>query len=431
MSSPGHRLLVLTYHFPPDGAVGGLRWAGLTKYLGALGWTSTVVTAAPSHRAPETVGVRVMSVPRSRTLSDAYRWLTWADVRAKSASAAQPSTTPRPPGFLRRLRREADTLLWFPDGSRGWILRAAARLRGLIRSTDPHVVVSSGPPHGAHLAAWLATRRTGTPWLVDLRDPWACLVWPGHPQVESLLATASARRLERLIATASTGMIANSLALVAALGERYPGRTVTWIPNGVDHELLPPPRTAPFPGFALAHAGSIHGRRDITPVLRALRTLLTRRPETEAEGCSVHLVGETDGAQRQALSRVTRELGLDGCVQQYGRVSRAQALDVLARSHVLVVLAQGQDMMIPAKLYEAVAIGRAVLVLAPPGSATASEAARLGARVVDPEEPEVLARELEELWRRRHQPAEPNGAALGYDALARRVDALLRSASER
>jgi hypothetical protein len=40
------RLLVITYHFPPDGSVGGQRWAGLSKYLARLGWEVHVITAA-------------------------------------------------------------------------------------------------------------------------------------------------------------------------------------------------------------------------------------------------------------------------------------------------------------------------------------------------------------------------------------------------
>src|SRR2546423_1500112 len=45
--SDTRRLLIVSYFFPPDGAVGGLRWAGITKYLVALGWKVSVVTASP------------------------------------------------------------------------------------------------------------------------------------------------------------------------------------------------------------------------------------------------------------------------------------------------------------------------------------------------------------------------------------------------
>jgi glycosyltransferase involved in cell wall biosynthesis len=425
-----HRLVVLTYHFPPDGAVGGLRWAGIGKHLAPFDWASTVVTAAPPYQGPETTGIHSISVRKTRTLADLYRKLSRADARDRSPGGAGTRPTTAHVGPLRRLRREAGTLSWFPDECRGWILRAAIQLRRVISSTDPHVIVSSGPPHGAHVAAWLATRGMNVPWFADLRDPWAYLVWPGHRQVESVVASASACRLERLIATRCTGMIANTPALVQALVERYPQVQVTCVPNGVDRELLPQPDDGQLPGFALAHVGSLYGRRDMTPLLRAMHALRTRRREATSEDCTIHLVGEVEGEQREALHRVATELGLADCVRLYGAVPRLQALQVLGRSHAAVVVAQGQDMMIPAKLYEAVAIARAVLVLAPPASATAIEAARLGARVVDPSDVHGLEREVEHLWARRRHPAAGISAAVGYDAVARDVDKLLRSAMD-
>ena len=346
MASPRvqRRLVVLTYHFPLDGSVGGLRWAGLTKYLSTLGWTSTVVTAAPPHQGPETSGATTISLSRRRTATDLYRWLARAEARDQSAGTGTPSAVARRDGLWKRSRREVDTLLWFPDESRGWIMRSARRLRRAIRATDPHVVVSSGPPHGAHMAAWLATRGLDVAWFADLRDPWAFLVWPGHPQVESRLASAAARWCERLVAARCTGMIANTPELVEALTARYPHTKVFRIPNGVDRELLPRPDATPFPGFALAHVGSLYGRRDITPVLQAVGALCTHRVEARAEGCTLHLVGDIDRPQRELLGRVAEDLTLPGAVKLYGVVPRTEALGVLARSHVAVIAAQGQDM---------------------------------------------------------------------------------------
>jgi glycosyltransferase involved in cell wall biosynthesis len=226
-------------------------------------------------------------------------------------------------------------------------------------------------------------------------------------------------------------MIATTPALVSALTARYPNTKVTWIPNGVDRELLPRQDAPLFPGFSLAHVGSLYGQRDITPVMRAMGALFTRQPEARSDGCTIHLVGEMDRPQREALGQVAGELGLGASIKMYGAVPRTAALGVLARSHVAIVAAQGQDMMIPAKLYEAIAISRVVLVLAPSTSATGIEAARLGARVVDPENLDLLSRELESLWAQRHQPAGLASAAVGYDAVARQVDAVLRSASMR
>src|SRR2546429_6674905 len=67
------RLLVVTYHFPPDGSVGGLRWAGITKYLTRLGWQVAVVTAAAPIASDPAVRAHVEWCPRRRTLIDYYR----------------------------------------------------------------------------------------------------------------------------------------------------------------------------------------------------------------------------------------------------------------------------------------------------------------------------------------------------------------------
>src|SRR2546430_17728372 len=75
-----YRLLVITYHFGPNGAVGGLRWRGITKYLVRLGWEVRVITAAPPEHAS------VESCPRFWTILDACRLLRRLAVRQALAS---------------------------------------------------------------------------------------------------------------------------------------------------------------------------------------------------------------------------------------------------------------------------------------------------------------------------------------------------------
>lgn len=141
------RLLVISYHFGTEGAVGGLRWFGFTKYLERLGWTSAVLTAA------EQTGTTVERCPRLWTTLDGLR-----SVRSLfnghapgggggSAHTASPNHT----GALHQLGRELMACLAFPDEGRGWIVRATLRARALIRRFRPEVVVSSGPPHCAHV----------------------------------------------------------------------------------------------------------------------------------------------------------------------------------------------------------------------------------------------------------------------------------------
>src|SRR2546423_4252860 len=167
------RLLVITYNFPPDGFVGGLRWAGITKYLARLGWKVTVVTAAPPVDDAAVAGSEVERCKRLWTLADGVRWLRRSNGQshASVADAVGAGGSPHWSSPLLSLCREVSALATFPDESRGWVFRAALRARSVMRRFHPTVVVSSGPPHSAHLVAGVATARAATRPLIDLRDP--------------------------------------------------------------------------------------------------------------------------------------------------------------------------------------------------------------------------------------------------------------------
>jgi glycosyltransferase involved in cell wall biosynthesis/peptidoglycan/xylan/chitin deacetylase (PgdA/CDA1 family) len=431
------RLVVVSYHFPPDPAIGSLRWSGLTKYLAPLGWRSWVVTAAPAVRASvqQLVGVTVESRPRRRTLNDFYLYLRHrgrpplAAGGGDSGAGAGASGNGRgAAGWLGSLRAEGGVLLALPDEARGWILRAAVATRALIRRLRPSAVVSSGPPHSAHLAAWLATRFTGTPWFVDLRDPWAGPItdaWRGGPFYRSHLARGVIAWLERLVITSAAGIVCNTREFAQALAQRYPRVRIEWVPNAVDRELLPVVTEGPFPGLGIVHTGTIYGGRDLGPLLRGLRAFLDRHPEAAQAGTRLRVAGHIEPPHHQSVKQQITTLGLEACVDLLGMVPREEALRLVGRSRLAVVLAQHQEYQVPAKLYELVAMGIPTVVIASPESAAQSEARRLGAAAVDPEDPAALLRLMEDAWRNDSRAVPAGAAKSDYRALAPLVSRML------
>lgn len=424
------RLLVISYHFPPDGSIGGLRWAGITKYLARFGWKVAVVTAASPVSGSAPAGVNVESCSRLRTLNDFYRWVRRVDEQSRAVLPSSPSVAPttRWPGLLRRLRSELAAFLVLPDESRGWLFRAALHTRSLLRQFEPQVLVSSGPPHSAHLAARMATIGSSVRWLIDLRDPWGgphTKFFEHHAVYRTRIAHILTPRLERLAFRAAHGVIANTAALAEALAARYPDLVVTHLPNGVDPECLPTPAPEAYPGLGIAHAGTLYGSRDLGPVLRAFRLFLEGHQEAERAGSKLRIAGHVDPQRAFVLADEVASLGLEQSVEMLGLLPRTEALNMVARSRLAVVLAQEQDLMIPAKLYESVAMGVSVLVVARANSATAVEGQRLGAIVRDPSDVAGIAGVLERLWQeppqRRRCPV-----AITYEAMAPLVDELLR-----
>jgi Glycosyltransferase Family 4/Glycosyl transferases group 1 len=429
--SGARRLLVITYDFGPNGPVGGLRWAGIAKYLARLGWKICVVTAAPPSGPAAAIGVQVEWCPRLRTLADGYRLLRRLIF---GESLESPSNTGRgapprwPRALLRQVRNEVATLLAFPDEGHGWMLRAALRARSVIRRFQPHVVVSSGPPHSAHLVAGIATIGGTARWLIDLRDPWAGpipKVWQSHRRIGTRVFRALTPPLERLALRAADGVITNTPQLADVLAAKYLDVPFVCVPNGVDPDGLPPPARRPYPGLGIAYTGRLYAGRDLGPVMRALRIFCDRHPEAAHAGSKLRVAGDADSRHAQVFRDAVAASGVAQSVQVLGLLSRADALDVVSRSRLAVVLAQDQEVQIPAKLYESVAMGIPTLVVAPAGSAAAVEGNRIGAVVRDSADVEGIACLLEQLWRDGVRERSPCPVPITYDAIACLVDQVL------
>lgn len=401
MSDVPKRLLVVSYRFPPDGSVGGLRWAGLGKYLARAGWDVHLLTAARGA-AGAIREFTAYECPRWATLNDAYRRL--ADAERREAVPVAPAAARQAPereGPLRLIRREVASLMSFPDESRGWTLRAAWRARGLVRRLRPDLVVSSGPPHSAHVVARLAVAGTSVPLVVDLRDPWShqSRAWRDHPVYGRRVARRLIRWLEHMVLRRAAAVIANTTALRTALGLRFPALSVHWLPNGVDPERVRAVPEPPFPGLAVAHVGTLYGGRDPRVLLEAFRAVLDRDPRWAAAGSRLRFAGHVDAVHAGTLAGAVRELALEPFVDRLGVLPPAEAISVLRRSTVAVVLAQQQELQVPGKLYEAVYLGCSTLVVAEGGSASAAEAGRLGVPCVEPDDVDGLAGALERLAR--------------------------------
>jgi hypothetical protein len=403
------RLLVLSFHAPPENAVGGLRWAGLSRHLAQHGWEVRMITAsAGAEHVRHPQGMTVREVHRKAILADHYegwrkrgknhdRSLTDGGRERPSRGGGSGPGVDRAPERRRRgsIRTALADLLTFPDGGRGWLLLGARATRQAILEWMPDLVVSTGPPHSVHLAADAALRGTGIPWVVDLRDPWATPLHRHSPRGWSL---AMLRRLEARVFSRASLLITTTLELRDELRARFPGVLLAWLPNGVDTRELPPRPAELGAGLSLCHLGTVYFQRDPTPVVQAFARFLAANPAAASQGSTLRFVGSVEPAFRRSLERTAAELGIGAHVEVKGAMPREKALDIMARSGMALVLAQGQGPMVPAKLYEAVGMGMPTLVIAELDSATAREANRLSAAAHEPEDISGMAATMEAVW---------------------------------
>jgi hypothetical protein len=430
-TSKARRLLVISYHFPPDGAVGGQRWAGLSKYLARLGWEVHVVTAAPLQSEPAIPGVYRHVRHRRRTVHDLYKEMV-ARRAVETNTGRRPSATTATrrqspvASALALVRKIVGNLIYMPDIARGWVGRATGAARALLRERRFDVVISSGPPHSAHFAALLATRGTGTEFWIDMRDPWSSMHEMHLPEDRFIRAERRLlHRLERFVLRRARRIIVNTREFESALKIDQPGSDVLWFPNGIDMEQLPRREPTDIVPGSISYVGALYAHRNLSSILTAMGAVLRDKPGA-AKALRLNIVGPLDSANREQTLQQIATAGLGSHVTIHGVLPRRQALEVLSRSHLALVLAQDQPMCVPAKVYESVGLGIPTLVIAEKGSAAACEAVRIGAMSLGNGDIAGLQAVIEGMLAGR-MPLEikPPGD-ISYEELAVQMDGLLQ-----
>jgi hypothetical protein len=356
----GHAVLI-AYYFPPLAGVASDRTAAMARHLGALGWEPVVITPREGFYHRSAVGaaddgaatVRTPSLELSRLLRQAYARAPREE--GGGALAVRPVETGRVGGALRGLVRD---FVYVPDAQVGWIPFAARAASAALRAGDgPRVVFSTSVPYSAHLAAMIAARRSGAPWVAEFRDPWSTGTSPSRSQrparrrVDRALEGRIVRRADHVVVTTAT----TRAELLAAHPGLAPER-VSVVTNGFEPGPVgePPGSDAPM---MLLYAGTVAPGEDMEPVLAVLDGVHARH----AGAFRLRVLGP-EAPWRSAPQRPWLELG--------GVVSPEQAREAMAGSSALLLVQRHPAYrgIVPGKLFEYVGARRPVLAVGPRGT---------------------------------------------------------------
>ncbi|HOX25952.1 MAG TPA: glycosyltransferase [Candidatus Krumholzibacteria bacterium] len=410
MTGQRRTALIVTYAFPPNGAVGSMRPLRWCRWLPRVSaWSCAVLTVdrEPARRDGTLLESLPPDVPVVRTpVSEPWYRLNPPD---------------RSPGVLRRaaLRCLAPALepLATPDPQVFWRRTMVPAGCRLARELGVDVVVVTAPPWSSLLGAASLARRARRPLVIDFRDPWTEI--DRGPM--SAWRSRWERRAERQVCAQAAVAISTSDTYSANLRARCPGvpadRFVT-LHNGFDEEAFaaaPDPGVAPT-GLTVVHLGSLYARRQPFAALAGMRRWLDTHPERAAQFRLV-FVGTPDGATRRAVA----DNGLEPVCEMTGHVPHAEAI-ARCRAADLLLLAMGDTTLTPAgwlpsKLFEYLAIHRPVLAHTVEGEAAGLLRAAGAAAVVAGCDPAAFADALERHWQAKHQ--------LGHAVPHRNLDAVV------
>lgn len=376
-------MLIVSYVFPPMAAVGGYRVIKFCKFLPRFDWVPVVLTVKEGFNYAYDYSLLddidpSLNVYRSHN----FEPLVWWDRHrsghtfdADEASAGDPEIgkakrTGVKISLSRGYRNYIRKMISIPDTCNFWVPFGILTGLHAVRKEKVDVIFSTSPPASAHLVAYVLSKITGLPLVVDLRDLWTQnesyelkdLPRAGR-RFDRYLEKAVFRRARAIITTTDTfgDMVRESNPFV----NRAAIRTIT---NGLDPDDF---AGIKFPKaknyrFTILHLGSLYGYRDPGFFLGAVRRWLERNPEVR-DKASINFIGNTPGFEK--LVEAER---LTDVVSFVRHIPHGEVLQKLWEADLLLLILGFNDSVrgvIPAKLFEYVSTGQPILGLVPKGEA--------------------------------------------------------------
>lgn len=369
------KALMVLYYFPPLGGGGTQRALKFARYLPDYGWQPNVLSVRNSHYVVHdeslqhdiSHGMRITRTPAILP-GRFFRRLTHHHLGRpvdQVAQAAQPLHA-----AMQFMKKAFYTACFVPDEYIGWLPFAVRTGARVIRQNGIEVIFSSGPPNTTHMIARQLKRRTGLPWVADLRD-----LWDQYPDSYNPFRLPARKKLDDYLER-KTLLEADALVVVSEemkndvlkkMPEIDPSR-IAVITNGYDSADFANLQPEGDPEhFTVVHAGSLFAWRSLQPFLSAMRCFF-QRCSAARKKFRLKLLGIIPDQERTAIAMA----GLQENVIIHDYLPYRQALSHIVGADVALLLlgeCGHPANMLTSKLFDYMGARRPILAIGPQGGA--------------------------------------------------------------
>ncbi len=335
-------VLIVAYYWPPAGGSGVQRWVYFAKGLSEMGWKVIVVTK---------------DKPTLASLDKTLERLLPNDIEVYLVKSWEPHAT------ANTFKKDAHTKsflfswiranLFFPDARQYWIAPSVKKISEILKKHKVDVLVSSGPPHSAHLIAYKTLQNHPLPWLADFRDPWVDFFQNKRLPMIPFMRKKHQKWQDLILKTAQAVTVT-----APTLKHQWDRLTnCELIPNGFEKKIIGDRSTR----FELVYTGSLKAVQNPKALWLALEEILGSN-QNFSEDFSMKLIGNFDAE----IFKAVQQYNLQNWVKFVDYVPKEALDQFLTSAHLLLLV--GVDMeetagVVPAKLYEYWAAERPILGL--------------------------------------------------------------------
>jgi glycosyltransferase involved in cell wall biosynthesis len=259
-------VLIITYYFPPNPEIGGVRPLGLAKYLSLYGWNPIILTPVlPRDPDPK---FWIIQTPYYDVVE---RWKKRFRLNPKKSINKQLQLKRKKdqPSIIERFTFIPYEIITYPDEKFGWYDYAVMAGEEILQTEQIDAILSSSRPETCHLIAKALSKKYHIPWVADFRDLWS----QNHYLSYSYLKKYFEKKLEIRTLKHASAITTVSQPLVEKLAELHENKQIFAIKNGFDPELINPENKIDH-YFNIVYTGDLYqGKRDPAQLFAVIHEL--------------------------------------------------------------------------------------------------------------------------------------------------------------
>ena len=363
------KVLLITYYWPPSGAIGVHRCLKFAKYLRDFGWEPIIYTAQ-NAQYPYLDESNYRHIPKNITvlkhkIFEPFGLYKMVLGKKKSDVLTNPvQVRDKKQKFIDKLAIWIRGNFFIPDARSLWINPSVRYLSKFLSENKIDAIISDGPPHTNTVIACKLSEKFEIPWLADFQDPWTQVDYYKEFMLTKFADRRHKRMEQKAFETAKKTTIASpswkkDLQRIGA----HNVDVIFWGYDEDDFKNLRPHKTT---DFVISHAGLLGHDRNPKVFLEVLRDLKNEN-KSFSQKLKIKLAGPIDYEVKQNIKKAELE---DNTIF-LGSIPRNDALQLTLDSSLLLLpLNKAENAMgrIPGKLFEQMRADVPILCLGPKGS---------------------------------------------------------------
>jgi len=359
-----HKVLIISYYWPPAGGPGVQRWLKFVKYLPEFD-IHPVIYIPENPKYPITDSSLTKEIPENVTIykSKIFEPYFYAGFLSKKKTKQISSgvISDDNPSLLEIFLLWIRGNVFIPDARKYWVRPSVRFLTGIIKKEEIDTIITTGPPHSLHLIGLELKKNLDVKWLADFRDPWTSIGY--HSKLRLTKASERKHRLlEKEVANGCDKLLVTSNTTKVEF-ESITTNPVYVITNGYDIPESELPFSALDKKFTLSHIGSLLTGRNPENLWKVLSEIIGEN-ETFRNVFQLNLIGVVG----QDVLNSINDNGLKNYTRIKEYVTHEEAVNYQRSSQLLLLVeidAANTRGIIPGKLFEYLAAKRPILAIGP------------------------------------------------------------------